>query len=78
MMQSDTLSLSSLAWADLILFSAQVLLVFIVVCVSLFNLTYEYGNQNLWTVVLTGSLGYLMPNPRLKQERPAEPTGATR
>jgi len=30
------------------------------------NLTLGYGNQNLWTVVLTSSLGYVMPNPKIK------------
>ena len=52
--------------ADVILFAFQVFLIFIVVCVSLMNLTLQLGNQNLWTVVLTGSLGYIMPNPKLK------------
>jgi hypothetical protein len=52
--------------ADLILFCVQVSLIFMVTSVSLLNLTYEWGNQNLWTVVLTSSLGYIMPNPKIK------------
>ena len=51
---------------DVLLFAFQVALIFIVVCVSLLNLTLEWGNLNLWTVILTGSLGYIMPNPKLK------------
>jgi hypothetical protein len=51
---------------DVVLFAFQVFLIFIVVCVSLMNLSLQWGNQNLWTVVLTGSLGYIMPNPKLK------------
>jgi hypothetical protein len=51
---------------DVVLFTFQVLLIFVVVCVSLMNLSLQWGNQNLWTVVLTGSLGYIMPNPKLK------------
>lgn len=51
---------------DIILFICQVLLIFVVVCVSLINLSFQWGNQNLWTVVLTGSLGYIMPNPKIK------------
>jgi hypothetical protein len=51
---------------DVILFTVQVILIFVVVCVSLVNLSLEWGNQNLWTVVLTGSLGYIMPNPKIK------------
>ena len=53
---------------DVMLFIFQVVLIFIVVCVSLLNLTYQWGNQNLWTVILTGSLGYIMPNPKLKAD----------
>jgi hypothetical protein len=52
--------------ADLILFTVQVVIIFVVVCTSLINLTLGYGNQNLWTVVLTSSLGYVMPNPKIK------------
>jgi hypothetical protein len=54
--------------ADLILFTVQVVIIFVVVCTSLINLTLGYGNQNLWTVVLTSSLGYVMPNPKIKIE----------
>jgi len=53
---------------DVLLFGFQVILIFIVVCVSLLNLTFQWGNLNLWTVILTGSLGYIMPNPKLKAE----------
>lgn len=52
--------------ADLILFTVQVVIIFVVVCTSLINLTLGYGNQNLWTVILTSSLGYVMPNPKIK------------
>jgi hypothetical protein len=51
---------------DVVLFVFQIIIIFIVVCVCLVNLSFQWGNQNLWTVVLTGSLGYIMPNPRLK------------
>ena len=54
--------------ADLILFTVQVSLIFVVVCTSLVNLSFEMGNQNLWTVVLTSSLGYIMPNPKIRIE----------
>ena len=65
-------SLSSLSQPHTVLFIVQVALIFIVVCASLINLTFEIGNQNLWTVILTSCLGIIMPNPRLK------PSGVTR
>lgn len=51
---------------EIILFTVQVMLVFLVVTVSLINLSLEWGNQNQWSVMLTGCLGYLMPNPHIK------------
>ena len=51
---------------DVVLFTFQVSLIFIVACVSLHNLTLQWGNQNLWMMILTSSLGYIMPNPRIK------------
>ena len=53
---------------DVIIFTFQILLIFIVVCVSLLNLTFQWGNLNSWTVILTGSLGYIMPNPRIRAD----------
>ena len=52
--------------ADLVLFAAQVILLFIVVVTSLVNLSLENGNTNLWTMILTSCIGYMLPNPRLK------------
>lgn len=49
-----------------ILFITQVLCIFIVVCVSLLNLSLEIGNQHLWTMILTSSLAFLMPSPKFK------------
>lgn len=51
---------------DVVLFTFQITLIFVVACVSLLNLTLEWGNQNLWTVILTSCLGYIMPSPKLK------------
>lgn len=55
--------------SNLILFSAQIMIIFIVICVSLLNLTLQWGNINLWIILLTSSLGYLMPNPKFKNNK---------
>lgn len=52
--------------SDVVIFTSQVLLLFIVVVTSLVNLSLDRGNTNLWTMILTSCLGYMMPNPRLK------------
>ena len=67
-MMSDSASnvLRNFDKANLILFISQVLLLFIVVLTSLINLSLEHGNTNLWTMILTSCIGYMLPNPRLK------------
>lgn len=52
--------------SDLILFTFQISLVFVICLCSLVNLTLGVGNQNLWTALLTSCLGYIMPNPKIK------------
>ena len=49
-----------------ILFVTQVSCIFIVVCSAIYNLTMDHGDQHLWTMILTSSLAFLMPNPKFK------------
>lgn len=51
---------------EAILFAVQIIIILLVVIVSLVNLTLEIGQLNLWTVLLTSCLGYILPNPKLK------------
>lgn len=60
--------LRPLSKPDIIIFIAQVVLLFVVVITSLVNLSIDNGNTNLWTMVLTSCLGYMMPNPRFKAQ----------
>jgi hypothetical protein len=60
---------SSCPTADEILFIAQILVLFIVVCTSIYNLSAGNGDSNLWTALLTSSIGYVMPNPKVKKSR---------
>jgi hypothetical protein len=48
------------------LFLVQVTSILMVVIASILNLSFQTGNLQLWTMVLTSSLAYLMPNPRMK------------
>jgi beta-lactamase regulating signal transducer with metallopeptidase domain len=67
----DSVSNSSMTrWKpDVIVFIAQVVLLFIVVTVSLVNLTLNKGNHDLWIMTLTSCLGYMLPNPRMKKAK---------
>lgn len=49
-----------------VLFIAQIACVSVVISVSLFNLTFQWGNQHLWQIILTSSLAAIMPSPKLK------------
>ncbi len=51
-----------------IVFLCQISLIFIVVIVSLVNLTAEIGNPLLWSTTLGSCLGSLLPNPKIKRE----------
>lgn len=48
-----------------IVFFFQVILIYIVVGVSLFNLSQGRGPDHLWVALLGSSLGYVLPNPSI-------------
>ena len=50
-----------------IVFFTQVILIYIVCVTCLINLSIGNGNSNLWTSLLSGSLGYLLPAPKLRK-----------
>ena len=45
-----------------IVFLSQVIIIYVVVCLCLFNLTTDRGDSNLWSALLSRCLGYLLPN----------------
>ena len=50
-----------------IVFFTQVIFIYIVCVACLINLSIGNGNSNLWTSLLSGSLGYLLPAPKLRK-----------
>ena len=48
-----------------IIYLTQVVLIYIVVCACIYNLTSGQENQALWSSILSGCLGYMLPSPRL-------------
>ena len=50
-----------------IVFLCQVIIVYTVIVVSIYNLTVAHDDPTLWTALLSSSLGYLLPNPSLKR-----------
>ena len=51
-----------------VLFFSQICALYIIITVALINITLKNGDINLWLNLLTGSIGYLLPNPSLKKE----------
>ena len=54
-----------------IVFLCQVIILYTVIVVSIYNLTVAHDDSTLWTALLSSSLGYLLPNPSLKNNRMA-------
>ena len=52
-----------------IVFLCQVIILYTVIVVSIYNLTVAHDDSTLWTALLSSSLGYLLPNPSLKDKR---------
>ena len=53
--------------SDIILFAAQMIAVYIVISISLYNLTLNTENKELWISLLSSSVGYLLPSPVLSK-----------
>ena len=51
-----------------IVFFCQVIILYSVILTSIYNLTKENGDSNLWTALLSSSLGYLLPHPTIKRK----------
>jgi hypothetical protein len=49
-----------------VVFLCQVLILYTVIVVSIYNLTVQSQNSTVWTAMLSSCLGYLLPNPTIK------------
>ena len=52
-----------------IVFVCQTLMIFTVIVASVYNLSTNHPDSTLWTALLSSCLGYLLPNPTLKQRK---------
>jgi len=51
-----------------IIFFTQVILIYIVVIACVVNLSFTDNNTSLWSSLLSGCLGYLLPSPKLRKK----------
>ena len=52
-----------------IAYLCQVILLYIVIITCIINLSIENGYSNLWTALLSSSLGYMLPSPSFKKKK---------
>ena len=52
-----------------VVFFTQVVILYTVIVVSIYNLAAGSGDSNLRTALLSSCLGYLLPNPSMKRSR---------
>ena len=52
-----------------LVFFSQVIILYIVIITCIINLSLESENSNLWTALLSSSLGYLLPCPSMKERK---------
>jgi hypothetical protein len=50
-----------------IVFLVQVFIAYVVIIVSLVNITFTSENTCLWTALASGTIGYLLPSPIIKR-----------
>lgn len=53
-----------------IVFLVQVVIAYIVIIVSLINITITTENTCLWATLASGTIGYLLPSPSIKHHEP--------
>ena len=66
--ETDSRTLSFAKKRPEIVFLCQILILYTVIVVSIYNLTTGKENSNLWTALLSSCLGYLLPNPTIKHK----------
>lgn len=49
-----------------VVYFSQTIILYIIIIVSLINLTRGAPDSNLWASTLSGSLGYMLPHPKIK------------
>ena len=52
-----------------IVFFCQIIILYTMIITSIFNLTKANRDTNLWTALLSSSLGYLLPHPIIKKKQ---------
>lgn len=52
-----------------VVFFGQLIILYVVILTSIINLSLDHGDRTIWIGLLCSSLGYLLPNPSIKQQQ---------
>ena len=52
-----------------VIFFSQVTILYVIIITSLVHISLRIGNQTLWSSLLSGALGYLLPSPYISKKR---------
>ena len=59
-----------------ITFFSQIIVIYAVIATAIFHLSFQSPDKELWLVLLSSSLGYILPTPGLKFVKPPKPLGS--
>ena len=59
----------ALVYTSLLVFLTQATFCFTLMIASIYNLTTDAPNKPLWSALLSGALGYMLPSPKLKRDK---------
>ena len=52
---------------NLIVYCTQIIMIYIIISVSLYQLTNTSSNTELWISLLSANIGYILPSPKIKK-----------
>ena len=55
-----------------VVYFSQIIILYIIIITCIINLSINNGNSNLWTALLSSSIGYILPSPKIKNNKKIE------
>ena len=52
---------------NLMVYFTQIIMIYIIISVSLYQLTNNSSNTELWISLLSANIGYILPSPKIKK-----------
>ena len=60
-----------------VVYFSQIIIIYIIIITCIVNLSLKNGDSNLWTALLSSCIGYILPAPKLKENKKIEDDLAT-